>query len=340
MKRNFAILLALLLAGALAAPSASAWQGSKKKKTTKVSSPVVPAGTEISVSFIDNLDSGKAQPGDEFQGTLAEPMVADGKTLYAKGSEVKGRVVAARDSGRLSRPGILELELVSVKSGSKQSKLTTESVKIEGKSHTKSNVTKIGGGALAGAVIGGLAGGGKGAAIGAAVGAGAGTAVAAATGKQEAKVESEAVLTFVTIEPRPAASAPASSEADWGEPTEKPGESKSGAVKSYDDEDDPQAYSFSARDRRKIRNCFEENASGLPPGLAKREKLTPGHERYLKKHGSLPPGLQKKVQPLPAVCEKDLARLPSELERVVLSRRVMIINAAYKILDLFDLDEE
>ena len=30
----------------------------------------------------------------------------------------------------------------------------------------------------------------------------------------------------------------------------------------------------------------------------------------------------------------------SALERVVFSRRVMIINAAYKILDLFDLDEE
>lgn len=341
MKRNFAMLLALLLAGALATPSALAWQGSKKKRTTKVTSPVVPAGTEVSMRIIDDLNSANAQAGDEFHGTLVEPMVADGKTLYAKGSEVSGRVVAARDSGRLSRPGILELELISVKSGSKQSKLTTESVKIEGKSHTKSNVTKIGGGALAGAVIGGLAGGGKGAAIGAAVGAAAGTGVAAATGKQEAKVESEAVLNFVTIEPPPAASAPApaSAGAAPGEAKGKSGESKSGAVKSYDD-DDPEAYSFSARDRRMIRNCFQDNASGLPPGLAKREKLPPGLQRQLAKNGTLPPGLQKKVQSLPEVCENDLARLPRDLERVVFSRRVMIINAAYKILDLFDLDEE
>ncbi|HEY6251628.1 MAG TPA: hypothetical protein VI685_16850, partial [Candidatus Angelobacter sp.] len=65
-----------------------------------------------------------------------------------------------------------------------------------GKSHTKSNVTKIGGGAAAGALIGGLVGGGKGAAIGAGAGAGAGTGVAAATGKQEAVIPAETVITF------------------------------------------------------------------------------------------------------------------------------------------------
>ena len=45
----------------------------------------------------------------------------------------------------------------------------------------------------------GFTGGGKGAAIGAGVGAGAGTGVAAATGKKDAKIESEALLTFVTL---------------------------------------------------------------------------------------------------------------------------------------------
>jgi uncharacterized membrane protein len=69
-------------------------------------------------------------------------------------------------------------------------------VSREGKSHTKSNVTKIGGGAAAGALIGGLAGGGKGAAIGTAAGAGAGTGVAAATGKEEVTIPAESVLTF------------------------------------------------------------------------------------------------------------------------------------------------
>ena len=321
-----------MLACALATPSL-AWQSStKKKKSAKLTSPVVPAGQEMSVRIIENLDSGKAKPGDEFHGTLTDPIVVNGTTLYAKGADVTGRVVAARDSGRLSRPGILELELTEVRSGTRKSALHTEPWRLEGKSHTKSNVTKIGGGAAAGAIIGAIAGGGKGAAIGAAVGAGAGTAVAAATGKQEAKVESEAVLTFLTSTPSSTASssdsAPSSSSAK-----------SSGGVKSYDD-DDPAAQSFSARDRRLIRNCFSEHESDLPPGLAKREKLPPGLQRQLEKNGTLPPGLQKRVQPLPAVCETDLPRLPRDLERVVFSRRVMIINAASKILDLFDLDEE
>jgi hypothetical protein len=324
MRRHLTALLALLLASALATPSALAWQSStKKKRTSKITSPVVPAGTEISMRIIENLDSGKAQRGDEFHGTLTQPIVVNGTRLYAKGADVTGRVAAARDSGRLTRPGVLELELTRVKSGTKQSRLTTEIFKIEGKSHTKSNVTKIGGGAAAGAVIGAIAGGGKGAAIGAAVGAGAGTAVAAATGKQEAKVESEAVLVFVTSAPSSSAASTASG----------PG------VTSYD-ADDPAAQRFSARDRRVINNCFREHASELPPGLAKRESLTPGHQRQLEKNGTLPPGLQKRVQPLPSVCENQLPRLPRELDRVIFSRRVMIINSVYRILDLFDLDEQ
>ena len=75
--------------------------------------------------------------------------------------------------------------------------MSTSGFHSKGKGHTKSNVTKIGGGAAAGALIGGL-GGGKGALIGTAVGAGAGTGVAAATGKQEAVIHAETAITFTT----------------------------------------------------------------------------------------------------------------------------------------------
>jgi len=76
--------------------------------------------------------------------------------------------------------------------------LSTSSYHIEGKSHAKSNTTKIGGGAAAGAIIGAIAGGGKGAAIGAGAGAAAGTGVAAATGKQEAVIPAEQAIPFTT----------------------------------------------------------------------------------------------------------------------------------------------
>ncbi len=76
--------------------------------------------------------------------------------------------------------------------------LSTGSYHLQGKSHTKSNATKIGGGAAAGALIGGLAGGRKGAAIGAGAGGSAGTGVAAATGKEEAVIPAEKAMSFTT----------------------------------------------------------------------------------------------------------------------------------------------
>jgi len=295
----------------------------------KSSTVSVPAGTPVHVRITDELSSETAQPGDTFRGVLENPIEVNGKTVYPRGSAVTGRVRAVVTSGRLSRPGVLELELTKVESGGKSSTLATEPWRLKGKSHTKSNVTKIGGGTAAGAIIGAIAGGGKGAAIGAGVGAAAGTGVAAATGKQPATVESESLVTFTTTEPATASAA--STPAAAAPPAS--------GHRSYDEES-PEARSFSARDRRVIRNCFAEHASDLPPGLAKRETLPPGLERQMQRNGTLPPGLQKRVQPLPQVCESQLARLPRDLERVVYNRRVMLIDSAYLILDAFDVDAQ
>jgi hypothetical protein len=47
--------------------------------------------------------------------------------------------------------------------------------------------------------------------------------------------------------------------------------------------------------------------------------------------------LQRKAQPLPLACEDQLPRLPGDQERVVYSGRVLLIDAASHILDMFDL---
>ncbi len=44
---------------------------------------------------------------------------------------------------------------------------------------------------------------------------------------------------------------------------------------------------------------FDYNAYGLPPGLAKKDRLPPGLQKHLWKRGALPPGLQKKIGPAP-----------------------------------------
>jgi hypothetical protein len=159
----------------------------------------VPAGTRITVRTGSQITSFNAHVGQSFNANLAKDLVVGGKTIAKAGAPVKGKVTYAKSSGRLHAPGQLAIRLTSIRlADDKTLSVSTTRFSVKGKSHTKSNVSKIGGGAAAGALIGGLAGGGKGALIGTAVGAGAGTGVAAATGKEEAVIHPEAAITFTT----------------------------------------------------------------------------------------------------------------------------------------------
>lgn len=311
--------------------------------------PDIPAGTEIQVRVIENLNSGTARLGDIFHGTLDEPIVVSGKQLFPKGADVTGTISGVHASGRLSDPGELTLVLNTISSGGIASSVTVQPLQLKGESHTKSNATKAGGGAVLGAIIGGIAGGGKGAAIGAGAGAAAGTGAAAATGKKEATLQSESVVKFVTT----SGPAPNIAPTDESKPvaSERPGEPNSplpnpppepnppakagGTPKSSFDN----AVLFTARDRRVIRNCLNERAADLPTGTLQREELPSGSERQVKVGGTLASDLQRKAQPLPLACEDQLPRLPGDQERVVYSGRVLLIDAASHILDMFDLSE-
>ena len=158
----------------------------------------IPAGTHITIRTAQEVSSGTAKVGDRFDATLTHALTVGGKTLAKAGAPARGKVTLAKSSGRLHAPGQLSVRLTSIEVNGKMVPVSTGSYHIEGKSHTKSNATKIGGGAAIGALIGGLAGGGKGAAIGAGAGGAAGTGVAAATGKQEAIIPAEKTLSFST----------------------------------------------------------------------------------------------------------------------------------------------
>src|SRR6266404_785633 len=75
---------------------------------------------------------------------------------------------------------------------------------------------------------------------------------------------------------------------------------------------------FNENDRGVLRQCLSGNTAGLPPGLAKRDRLPPGLERQVRRNGTLPPGLQKRVQPLPGTCDGRLPQLPVDWRRVIL----------------------
>lgn len=151
-----------------------------------------PNGTHVTVRVNDTLNSGSAHKGQGWDGVLTRDVVVKGKKVARAGESVRGKVTYVKSSGRLHAPGEISIRLSSIAGDP----VYSTRVSRKGKSHTKSNAAKIGGGAGAGALIGGLAGGGKGAAIGAAAGAGAGTGAAAATGKKEAVIPAESVVTF------------------------------------------------------------------------------------------------------------------------------------------------
>jgi hypothetical protein len=285
----------------------------------------IPAGTEIKVRLLDQLDTGETQAGQIFSATIAEPVRSGGRTVLARGTTVKGRVTDVVSSGRLKRPASITLELTRIGGTNMQA----EALQLDGKSHAVRNVALIGGGAAAGAILGGVAAGGKGAAIGTAVGAGAGTATAYLTGKQELVLPVETLLTFV------AAGSPATLRET------RAAELESHAVRGSRDErrEDADAYDaliFSEHDQRLIRAYFRPRGGrGLPPGLAKRNgNLPPGLEKQMRRNGTLPPGLQKRVEPFPMDLSRRLPRLPGGYSRVIVEGRALILAGDSTIVDL------
>lgn len=156
----------------------------------------IPEGAQLDVVMDETLASNRNHAGESFSASLSQPIVRDGKTIIPAGAHVTGRVVDAKDSGRLHVPARLSVALTSVEVSGKSYDIETNTIGEKGKNHNKRNAAFIGGGAAGGALIGGLAGGGKGALIGSLVGAGAGTAGAAATGKKDISLPAETRLEF------------------------------------------------------------------------------------------------------------------------------------------------
>jgi hypothetical protein len=90
---------------------------------------------------------------------------------------------------------------------------------------------------------------------------------------------------------------------------------------------------------RVIRDWYRGHYDHLPPGLAKRDHLPPGLERQLVVNGTLPPGLQKKMQRCPRELEAMLPPPPPNYVHVVIGGNLVMYNrATLQIGDVFRLD--
>jgi hypothetical protein len=181
-------------AGAVKAPVAA----DKVKPAPKTT---IPAGTKLSVALLDGVSSDKSQAGDPFMASLTQPVIVNGKTVLAKGTKVRGRVVDATESGRVKGLASLELMLTEIVRNNKAIEISTKPYTAVAKKSTKRDAAVVGGAAGIGAAIGAIAGGGKGAAIGAAAGGGAGTGTVLATKGNEVRFGPEQLLSFTLTAP-------------------------------------------------------------------------------------------------------------------------------------------
>jgi hypothetical protein len=96
---------------------------------------------------------------------------------------------------------------------------------------------------------------------------------------------------------------------------------------------------YSDHDRDAARDWYRAHYSHLPPGLAKRDHLPPGLERQLVVNGTLPPGLQKKIQPCPRELEAMFPPPPPNYAHVVIGGNVVLVNrVSFQVADVLHLD--
>ena len=198
MRKQQAIILAVLTIVALVSTAPVASAQTKKRTTTRRAAPLVPIGTNLKIRINDTLSSKDSRIGDRFTATVTDPDRFDEATVNGhissirKSGKVKGRTSMnlAFDSIELrdGRRGVLHGYVTRVY-GDDSGRADNEGG-IQSGSRTNQTIKRTGIAAGAGAIIGAIAGGGKGAAIGLIVGGAGGAGSLAVQGSKELKIES------------------------------------------------------------------------------------------------------------------------------------------------------
>jgi len=104
----------------------------------------------------------------------------------------------------------------------------------------------------------------------------------------------------------------------------------------HDDGDEGRgAYRYTEHDRDVAWRWYHDHENGLPPGLAKKDRLPPGLEKQLAVRGTLPPGLQKKIRPCPLELERQLPPPPPDYVHMVIGGHLVLANRnTHVVLDI------
>jgi hypothetical protein len=208
MKNILHIILVLSLSVGLAACSSQAdpknTDGLFSPLTVKKEAPrkvTIPSGTRLRITLIDGVSTVKSSAGDQFMGSLSEPVVVSGKKVLDKGTKVRGRVVEVNESGRIKGRASIQMILTEIVHKGDNVSISTKPFVAIADDTKKRDAGIIAGGAGVGAVVGAIAGGKKGAGIGALIGGGAGTGTVLATKGKELTYPPESHLSFALASP-------------------------------------------------------------------------------------------------------------------------------------------
>jgi hypothetical protein len=87
---------------------------------------------------------------------------------------------------------------------------------------------------------------------------------------------------------------------------------------------------FTDRDRVVIRDYYRDYYRRLPPGLAKKGKVPPGHAYKMRRNYGVPPDVAWAY--LPPEVERRLSRLPDGYARIVIGADVAIMNTRTRVV--------
>jgi hypothetical protein len=97
-----------------------------------------------------------------------------------------------------------------------------------------------------------------------------------------------------------------------------------GHDKHDDDRGDDRGYYHGHE--KEVHDWYSGHGDHLPPGLAKKDRLPPGLERQLVVRGTLPPGLQKRIQPCPPELVRYFPPPPPDCAHVLIGGHVVLLN--------------
>jgi hypothetical protein len=129
----------------------------------------VPSGTRLVIRTSEAIDSRRHQAGHRFRGQLESALVIDGVTAAGRGTMVHGRIVQARQAGRVAGSSEMAIEFTDIMVDDQLFEIRTSGLKAQ----TGNEAGRTVGRTARAAAIGGLIGGSSGARTGAKVGVGA-----------------------------------------------------------------------------------------------------------------------------------------------------------------------